>query len=355
MKPVHTVTLVAALLLGACARQDASPAAARTPAAPVHAASVESAALADTVRAVGVLAPRDEVRLAFKTGGMIDSLTVDVGDRVRRGQVLATLKREEIDAAVSQASEAVEKSRRDLERARQLRADEVATEEQVQDLTTAYKVAQSGLDAVRFNARYARIEAPSDGVVQARLAEADELVQGGQPVLVLGATDSGWIVRTALADKDAVRVNVGDPAEVGFDAFPGQPFPGKVTRVAAAADPMTGTFDVEVEVSPAGVRFVRGLVAKVTLGIGNGNGSKPAATSMLVPVSALVEASGSTGIVYVLDPTGTVARRRQVTVGAIVGDRVVVEAGLEPGQRVITDGAAWLTEGHPVRVVGKQG
>jgi multidrug efflux system membrane fusion protein len=170
---------------------------------------------------------------------------------------------------------------------------------------------------------------------------------------VLGATDSGWIVRTALADKDAVRVNVGDPAEVGFDAFPGQPFPGKVTRVAAAADPMTGTFDVEVEVSPAGVRFVRGLVAKVTLGIGNG--SKPGATSMLVPVSALVEASGSTGIVYVLDPTGTVARRRQVTVGAIVGDRVVVEAGLEPGQRVITDGAAWLTEGHPVRVVGKPG
>jgi RND family efflux transporter MFP subunit len=352
MKPVYTVTLVATLLLAACARQDESPAAARIPAAPVHAVPVESAALADTVRAVGVLAPRDEIRLAFKTGGMIDSLTVDVGDRVRRGQVLATLKRAEIDAAVSQASEAVEKTRRDLERAKQLRADEVATEEQVQDLTTAYKVALSSLDAVRFNARYARIEAPADGVVQARLAQADELVQGGQPVLVLGATDSGWIVRAALADRDAVRVNVGDTAEVGFDAFPGQPFPGKVTRVAAAADPMTGTFDVEIEVSPAGARFVRGLVAKVTLGIGRGS---KVATSTLVPVSALVEASGSTGIVYVLDPTGTIARRKQVTVGSIVGDRVVVEAGLEPGQRVITDGAAWLTEGHPVRVVGKQG
>jgi multidrug efflux system membrane fusion protein len=352
MKAVHVAMLVATLLLAACAQQDESPAATRIPAAPVHAVPVESAALADTVRAVGVLAPRDEVRLAFKTGGMIDSLTVDVGDRVRRGQVLATLKREEIDAAVSQASEAAEKARRDLARAKQLRADEVATEEQVQDLTTAYKVAQSSLDAVRFNARYARIEAPSDGVVQARLAQADELVQGGQPVLVLGATDSGWIVRAALADKDAVRVNVGDTAEVGFDAFPDQPFPGKVTRVAAAADPMTGTFDIEVEVFPAGARFVRGLVGKVTLGIGNG---RKAAKSTLVPVSALVEASGSTGIVYVLDPTGTIARRKQVTVGPIVGDHVVVEAGLEPGQRVITDGAAWLTEGHPVRVVGKQG
>ena len=353
MKPVHAVALIAALLLAACGHHGPAPAADKVSAAPVHAVPVESAALADSVRAVGVLAPRDEVRLAFKTGGMIDSLTVDVGDRVRRGQVLATLKREEVDAAVSQASESVEKARRDLERAKRLRADEVATEEQVQDLTTAYRVAQANYDAVRFNARYARIEAPSDGVVQARLAEADELVQGGQPVLVVGATDTGWIVRAALADKDAVRVNVDDTAEVAFDAFPGQPFPGKVTRVAAAADPQTGTFDVEIEVHPAGARFVRGLVAKVTLGLTRG--TNVAATSTLVPVSALVEANGSTGIVYVLDATGTVALRKQVTVGSIVGDRVVVEAGLEPGQQVITEGAAWLTEGHPVRVVGKPG
>jgi RND family efflux transporter MFP subunit len=353
MKPAHAVPLVAALLLAACGHRDAAPAADEAPAAPVHAVPVESAALADSVRAVGVLAPRDEVRLAFKAGGMIDSLMVDVGDRVRRGQVLATLKREEVDAAVSQATESVEKARRDLERAKRLRADEVATEEQVQDLTTAYKVAQANYDAVRFNARYSRIEAPSDGVVQARLAEADELVQGGQPVLVVGATDTGWIVRAALADKDAVRVNVGDAAEVGFDAFPGQPFPGRVTRVAAAADPQTGTFDVEIDVNPAGTRFVRGLVAKVTLGLTRG--ANTAAASTLVPVSALVEANGSTGIVYVLDASGTIARRRQVTVGSIVGDRVVVEAGLEPGQQVITEGAAWLTEGHPVRVVGKQG
>ena len=105
--------------------------------------------------------------------------------------------------------------------------------------------------------------------------------------------------------------------------------------------------------NPAGARFVRGLVAKVTLGLTRG--TNVAATSTLVPISALVEASGSTGIVYVLDATGTVALRKQVTVGSIVGDRVVVEAGLEPGQQVITEGAAWLTEGRAVHVVGKQG
>lgn len=353
MRALPVALIIASLSLAGCAKQSETTSAPEAPSAPVHTAPVESASVAASVRAVGVLAPRDEVRLAFKVGGMIDTLNVDVGDRVTRGQVLATLKRGEVDASVSQATEGVEKARRDLERAQRLRADEVATEEQVQDLTTAYKVAQANLNAVRFNAQFARIEAPADGVVLGRLAERDELVAGGQPVLVLGSTDTGWVVRAALADRDAVRVNVGDTAEVAFDAFPGQPFPGKVTRVAAASDPTTGTFDVEIEVVPGSARFVRGLVAKVTLGIGKG--SEAAAASMLVPISALVEASGSVGTVYVLDATGKIARRKQVTVGQIVGDRVIVEAGLEPGQRVITDGAAWLTEGHPVQVVGQQG
>ncbi|NTU72153.1 MAG: HlyD family efflux transporter periplasmic adaptor subunit, partial [Coriobacteriia bacterium] len=82
---------------------------------------------------------------------------------------------------------------------------------------------------------------PADGVVLQRLARASELVQGGQPVLVMGDTDEGWIVRAALADRDAVRVNVGDTAKVAFDAFPERRFDGRVTRVGSSADPYTGT------------------------------------------------------------------------------------------------------------------
>ena len=291
-------------------------------------------------------------RLSFKTGGVIDRIAVDAGDAVKKGQLLAVIKQAEVDAAVAQASEAAEKARRALERGRRLRADEVATEEQVQDLTTAWNVARAGLEAARFNARFARIEAPSDGVVLQKLAERDELVGAGQPVLVLGATASGWVVRTSLADRDAVRVKVGDRAQVGFDAFPGREFAGTVTRVGSSADPLTGTFEIEIEVTPDGARFARGLVAKVSLAIADepGGGERT-----VVPVTAIVEASGSTAIVYVLDAGAGVARRKQVQVGPIVGDRVVVFAGLAAGERVITDGAAWLTDGKPVRLVGQAG
>jgi RND family efflux transporter MFP subunit len=339
--------LAALALLAACGRDSPPAPVAPREAAPVRAVPAERAAVDAAVRAVGILAPRDEVRLSFKMGGVVERVTVDAGDRVRAGQVLAVLKGTEIDAAVAQAAEAVEKSRRDLERARQLRADEVATQEQVEDLTTAWNVARSNLQAVQFNARFANIVAPADGVVLQRLAKADELVAGGQPVLVVGATTDGWVVRTALADRDAVRVDLDDAATITFDAFPGRLFDGRVTRIGSSADPQTGTFEVEVEVAPGGARFVRGLVAKVELAI-RGADDTP---RTVVPVSAIVEADGPVGVIYVLDPAGGVARRREVTVGPIVGGRVVVLAGLEPGEQVVTDGAAWLTDGHAVRVV----
>jgi multidrug efflux system membrane fusion protein len=343
---------IACLVLAACSREPVSQPAVRSDAAPVHTVPAESVQLQGTVRSVGALEPRDEMRLSFKVGGVVDTVTVDVGDHVRRGQLLATIKRAEVDAAMNQASEAAEKARRDLERGQRLKADEVATEEQVQDLATAYSVAQSNLDAATFNARYARIEAPDDGIVQRRLADPSELVQPGQTVLLLGGTSGGWLIRTALADRDAVRVYAGDLATITFDAFPGREFSGQVTRVGSSADPQTGTFDVEIEVKPNGARFARGLVARVSLTVRD---AAQAAPQTVVPLTAIVEASGKEAFVYVLDPQHGIAHRKQVTVGAITGDRVVVVAGLEAGELVITDGAAWLTEGKPVRVVGQPG
>jgi RND family efflux transporter MFP subunit len=315
----------------------------------VRTVPVESVAVAQQTRAVGVLAPRDEIRLSFKVGGVVDSVRVESGDTVRKGQLLAELKREEVDASLAQAVEGVEKARRDLERARQLRADEVATEEQVQDLTTAYKVARSGLDAARFNARFARIEAPADGIVFERMVEGGELVQPGQPVLVLGSTASGWVVRVGLADRDLVRMESGAAAEVTIDAFPGRVFPGKVTRIGASADRLTGTFEIEIEVSPQGARFARGLVAKVALPLAQLPDVASSAT--VVPVTALVDADGRRATVYVLDRAQNVARRKEVTLGPILGEQVIVTAGLVSGEPVITDGAAWLTDGRAVRVV----
>jgi multidrug efflux system membrane fusion protein len=345
-------TILVAMLVGGCGSHDGptrAPAKTTSLPAAVRAEPVASVVVAHQTRAVGVLAPREEIQLAFKVGGIVEGVHVDAGDVVRKGQLLAELKRAEVDAAVAQAAEAVDKARRDLERAQRLRADEVATEEQVENLATAHNVARAGLQTARFNAQFARIEAPADGVVFERMVERGETVQAGQPVVVLGATGSGWVVRTALADRDAVRVEPGAAAEVTFDAHPGRVFPGKVTRIGAAADRLTGTFEIEIEVAPDGARFVRGLVAKVVLPLAEAQAV--AADATVVPISALVEANGPSAVVYVIDRERNVARRKDVQIGSILGEQVVVTAGLSVGEPVVTDGAAWLTDGRSVREV----
>ena len=337
------VLVVAAIALAACGN-GSEPAAAQG-AAPVRVAVVETAPAVESLRAVGVLAPADEVRLAFKTGGVIRSIEVVQGEPVRQGQLLATLMDDEIAAAVSQARAVADQAMRDLERGRALLADEVATREQVEDLSTANAVARAQLRTALFNAKHARIEATGDGVVLRRLAEPDEQVAAGQPVLVVGNTGGGWIVRAALSDRDVVRVQPGSAAEIVFDAFPDRRFAATIIEVAAAADPQTGTYEMKLSVDSQGARFVQGLVAKVVVADPN------AENVAVVPVTSLLEADGRAATVFVVAESG-VAKRVSVQTGRLIGERIEVVAGLALGDRVVTEGAAWLDDNDAVRVLG---
>lgn len=334
---------IGALVLAGCG-SDAAPAT-ESAAAPVRVVTVDTAPATESLRAIGTLAPADEVRLAFKTGGVIRTIAVEQGEPVRKRQLLATLADDEVAAAVAQARAVAGQAARDLERGRALLADEVATREQIEELGTAHAVAAAQLRTALFNARHSRIEAPADGVVLRRLAEPDEQVAPGQTILIVGNTSGGWIVRAALSDRDVVRVQAGDRAEVTLDAYPGRRFGGEITEISAAADPQTGTYETKLSVDPADARFVQGLVAKVTV-------ADPEAERVaVVPVTTLLEADGRTAVVFVV-AKGGIAKRTSVRTGRLLGERIEVVAGLAVGDRVVTEGAAWLDHDEPVRVIG---
>jgi multidrug efflux system membrane fusion protein len=342
-----SIPLVLSVLVAACG--EVAP-----PAAPpaggersVHVAAARMAVLETSVRVVGLLAPKDEVRLGFKIGGVVASIAVDAGDSVRRGDVLAVLDQTEIDAAVERAAEAAEKAARDLARTRALFDDDVATLEQVEHSTTALNIARADLEVARFDARYARIEAPADGVVLRRLAEPGELVGAADAVIVVGSLAEGWAVRAAVTDRDVVQLAIGDAARVAFDAFPGDVFSARVERIAAGSDPATGTYEVELAIEPNGRSLVEGLVAKVELDVG-----QRARPRLWIPVEALLEADGGYATVFVAEAESTVQRRR-VRIGDLSGDRVEVREGLSPGDRVVTDGAAWVEDGARVVVLAE--
>ena len=322
------------------ARSEALPS---NDAVPVKIAAVSVEAVARPVTATGTLGPKEEVPLSFKIGGVVGRVLVDEGQTVRAGDTLAALDLSEIDAAVARARSAAEKAGRDLARAQRLYADTVATLEQVQDAQTGRDVATAELETALFNRRYAVIVAPAAGVILRRAAEPGQLAQAGTAVLTLGSRARGAVFRAALADRDAVQVALGDRATVRFDALPGRDFSGTVTEIAAAADPQTGTFRVEVAM-PAAAGLASGLVGRVDVT------PRAARRATMVPVEAVLEADGSRASVFALAPDGRHALRRTVTIGFLAGDRVAVLAGLEGVTQVVTDGAAYLDSGSVVRV-----
>ena len=339
MKAEATSALLALTLLAAACQRGTPPAVA--PATPVRVAAATRGPAHPLVETHGVVAHRDELRLAFKVGGVIRHFAVDTGDAVRRGQRLAAIDLTEIEAQLAQAGELDAKAARDLERGEGLHADQVLSLEQLQNLRTQRGVAAAQLRAARFNRSYATIVAPADGVVLQRLAEEHELVPAGQPVLVLGSQARGWVVRAAVSDRELLQIHVGDAVGVRLDALPEHELAGTVSERARGADPSTGLFPIEVRLPPTDIALASGLVASLRL--------QPAGGGLeltRIPAGALVEADGGRASIFLLD--GDVARRRDVQVAFIDGAEVALRAGLAPGTTVITAGAAYLDDGARV-------
>jgi RND family efflux transporter MFP subunit len=337
-------SLLICLALGGC-QDAAAPVEAAAEAQPVRLAPVRRLAAAAPVFATGTLAGKEEVRLSFKIPGYVDRVLVDEGAAVRRGELLATLKPDEASSRVTQARMAHEKALRDVARAEELHAAGVATLQLVQDARTAEEVARATLRMASFDARHAEIRAPDDGVILARLAEENEMVNAGVPVLAFKSAAQGWIVRASVADRDVVRLAIGDAAQIETNAYPGAPLAGVVSQIAAAASPATGTFDVEISVTPDGRALFSGMTARVQIAPSSG---EPVA---LVPLAALALGDGDAGVVFALDAERQRARRLDVRVAFLAGDEAALAAGVDGVAEVVTDGVAYLRDGTPVRVV----
>ena len=330
-----------ALALGGCGRE---PQAAAPEITPVRVEEVQAGPAAPPIEATGIIAARDEQRLSFKVGGLVQKVAVREGDAVRRGQLLAKLDQTEIDAQVTQARQLADKAQRDLARGESLYADQVIPLEQLENLRTQAGVARAQFDAVRFNARNAAISAAGDGVVLRRLVEEGENVAPGQVVLVVGREDSGYVVRFAVADRQVVRIRRGDTVEVTLDAWPGETFRAGITQVASGADVATGLFPIEATIDAGSRRLVSGLVGRARLVPAPDQPTLPH-----VPLAAVLDGSARRATVYVLD--GDVARRRAIEVAFITADSVAVREGIAVGERVITAGAPYVDDGDAVVVV----
>jgi multidrug efflux system membrane fusion protein len=370
----HALALV--LVLAAGAALACSRPAARKPSRPVRVETVSTHAAGSGLRYSASIQPYEQVQLAFKVSGYVRELlqvrgpdgrlrSVQQGDRVAKGMVLARLEaadyQKRVDQAKAQLAEAeagLGKARADVGRAEALYQAQAMTRPDFESATSglAGSVARADgaraqLEATQISLADIALVAPSDGVVLSRSVEIGSLAAAGTQGLVIADLTRVKAV-FGVPDLLVQRVRIGTPIPITTDAFGGAEFPGRITAVSPAADTQSRVFSVEVTIPNVDGRLKAGMIG--TVEVSSEAVSDIPAGAATVPVAAVVTSSRPGAFaVFVLDgpDDGAAARARNITLGPIAGNRVAVEAGLAPGDRVVVSGASLLVDGDAVRVI----
>lgn len=293
------------------------------------------------IHLAGRVFPKTQVNLAFKTGGIIGRITAEEGQKVTQGQLLAELDPVEVQAYVDQALQGMAKAARDLQRVDNLYKSQAATMELLQNARTARDVAAANLEIARFNMKHSRIEAPADGRILKRLGEAREMVGPGMPILVFASSRGRWILRSGVTDRDVARLHIGDSAVVRIDALPGVAVAAEVAQIAAAASPLTSTYEIELTLKMDDRQLKAGFFAQADIR------TSEKESYSLIPVEAMVEGDGLRAIVYLLDRPAGKARKQEVQIRELRGNYLAV-SGLAENAEVITEGATYISDGTSV-------
>jgi RND family efflux transporter MFP subunit len=385
------------LAIGAAAAACAAATACSGPGAAAGAGSdaptvaVEKPVRADLTQTLTLAAefrPFQEIDVHAKVAGYLKAIYVDVGDRVKAGQLLATLEIPELvdeskqDAAnVQRSAEEINRAKADLARAEsahemahlgsarlaavlQSRPNLVAQQEiddaagrdrmaeaQIATARAALSAAEQQLAMSKAAAgktetllEYTRITAPFAGVVTHRYADTGAMIQAGtssqtqaMPIIKLSQND---LLRLTIAvpESAVAHVRVGAPVEVRIDAI-GRTFPGRIARFAGKVNPDTRTMETEVDVPNRDLTVVPGMYADAGIAL------ERVDHALTVPVQALDRVDDKTTVLVVRNG---MAERRSVTLGLETPDRVEITAGLRDDDQVIVGNRSQVRPGSAV-------
>jgi HlyD family secretion protein len=348
----------ALLALGVRAADDRTAASAPPKAAlTVNLTQPQSATLPLRVNANGNIAAWQEASVGAEANGLrLATVAVNVGDVVKRGQVLATFAPDTMQADVAQNLAAVAEAEATLaeasanaQRARGLQASGALSEAAINQYLTAERTAKARLDAQRAVAQMQQLRlkqtqvlAPDAGVISARSATVGAVLPAGQELFrMIRQGRLEW--RAEVAANDLASLKPGMNALV--TAGSGPAFKGTVRMVAPTVDPQTrnGIVYVDLPASVAASGSARaGMFARGEFEVGSGTG-------LTLPQSAVLLRDGFSYVLRV-GPDSKVTQVK-VSTGRRVGDRIEITGGVDAGARVVAAGGGFLTDGDTVRVV----
>jgi RND family efflux transporter MFP subunit len=323
---------------------------------PVVAQTVSAGAGAVVERYSGEVHARYEAPLAFRIDGKITRRAVGIGDRVKAGQLLATLDPSDatMNAAGARAAVAAATSQRDVARLQRdriasLRERALVSQSQLDQAVDALKAAEAALQqarqqlGVRENqVKYASLTAEHDGVITTQDAEAGQVVAAGQRVFGVAWADERE-VHIAVPEGRVAALRANADLKVTLWAQPGRRYDGRLRELSAAADPQSRTFLAKVTIVDAGTDVQLQMSADVAATSTTSTGT------FTLPASALFH-QGAQPAVWVVDDHSQLVLRA-VAVARYVDDGVAIGSGLAPGEQVVTRGVHTLHAGDAVRIV----
>ncbi len=268
------------------------------------------------------------------TPNRIKSINVEVGDRVRKGQVLVELDKSNID----QLRINLEQIEREYNRAVQLLQIGAGTQQAVDQLKAQLDAAKSQYDNLLENTV---LRSPITGVVTARNYDPGDMT-GSQPVLTVGQLAPVVKVMINVSENDLATLRQGQPVDVTFDAYTGETFSGKVQRIYPTVDTATRTFEVEVRIANATEKLKPGMFARVSIDLGTQQ-------NVVVPDRAVVKQTGS-GNKYVYVLNGNTVSYKRVELGQRLDNAYELLSGIEDGDTVVITGQTRLADGVKVEV-----
>ena len=356
------VGLCLSVAAGACGKKEAPP--------PERIRTVKTAVVAEpaggqsrkfpgTVRAV------DTSSISFEVAGLVQTVRVDIGDKVKKGQILATLDKESFElnvdssrAALSRAHARFEEKKTAYEREIRIQAEDpgATSQKAVDQALAAYEGTrenvsyhQAQLDLAKRDLEKTNLRSPFTGIVSARNVEPFEEVRRGQSVLEL-FMEGAMEVEVKVPENLIGNVSVGLRGEVRLPNRPDHAYRAVVSYVGSAAT-NANAFPVKATIRDAD-QFVRpGMTAELSLVFRRGNGGP----AYLVPIHALAPGLGKDDAsVYVVDPKTSTVRRTAVEGKGVVGSQAVITKGIKPGDIVVVAGVSFLRDGQKVKLTANQ-
>lgn len=330
--------------LWGCSRRAAAPADAVRP---VKVAVADGAASLDKDFA-GMATPDDAVTLAFKLSGQVLDVPVAQGDRVARGALLAELDPRDVELQVSATRSAFDEARSQQQRMQRLLAHQAVSRQEAEAAETRFAQSRSAYENALDLLKDTKIRAPFAGVIEATYVDNYERVQAGQAVLRLvdprTATVKFTMPERGLASLSDTAVRFG----VEFDNYRGVRFAARLKDYARTS---SDAYGFPVSLTLQGVDTARyvispGMSCTVSMSVPD-----PVRGAVSLPLSAIYAPTEGGTYVWIVGPDDRV-ERRDVTLGELFGsDRVVIDSGVEPGQRVVTAGVYRLQPGERVRIL----